>query len=35
MDFGCDEIKCISLIHRTDKRKYFSKMMTDNNLSFS
>lgn len=35
MDFGCDEIKCISLIHRTDKRNYFSRMMTDNNLSFS
>lgn len=35
MDFGCDEIKCINLIERADKRLSFSKMMKDDNISFS
>lgn len=34
MDFGCDEIKCINLAERTDKRKTFSKMMKEYEVPF-
>ena len=27
MDFGCDEIKCINLVQRTDKRKLVEETM--------
>lgn len=34
MDFGCEEIYCISLVDRTDKRKYFSDLMKELNIPF-
>lgn len=35
MDFGCEEIRCISLSDRTEKRDYFTKMMNGLGLSFT
>jgi hypothetical protein len=35
MDFGCDEIKCINLMERTDKRASFTKMMKNYEVSFT
>jgi hypothetical protein len=34
MDFGCEEIYCISLVDSTDKRKYFSDLMKELNIPF-
>jgi len=34
MDFGCDEIKCINIQTRNDKRELFSKMMSSENIDF-
>lgn len=32
MDFGCQKIRCISVVERTDKREYVSKLLKNLNI---
>ena len=34
MDFGAQKVYCISILERTDKRSYVSKLFTDLNIPF-
>lgn len=35
MDFGCEQIYCISLVDRKDKQQYFSSMMKELGIKFN